>query len=464
MTDKRLHSVKRLLLWSGAPKSRGRRYVLITTLGLFVVWGLAIGYITLTPKSYTSEMTIVLPGAGVGTAINLDNIGQATSTVSSPYAGSSLSPTVNYKTILGNPKVLETAAETMGLKESAFGKPRVSLVDQTNLIFVSMTAPTPEEARERLNVLYDAFTDELERLRKDEILKREEASRRLIGDLQDKVGEVRHSILEQQTESGLVALSQFDALVMSMEDMRRTRAQLEADLADVAAEENDLSQVLGVTPDEAAVMFSLSADPVMEALLATHAEASRELASMRTQWGNNHPQVQMQEGRRRAALIDMRARASAINGAAGDLVEKFAQNTATARREPLLSRLVDLQAKRAGMMARQDALSEQMRDLGNRIGPLSVQAARLDDLQRDLQVAEAVFSSALARVDTGKSDLFASYPLVQILATPSLPDRPSSPKKLLALVGATMGTMLLFMSLALLWIRQPILLKLLKSV
>ena len=88
-------------------------------------------------------------------------------------------------------------------------------------------------------------------------------------------------------------------------------------------------------------------------------------------------------------------------------------------------------------------------------------AARLEDLQRDFSVAEAVFASAIARTQSSKTDIYASYPLVQVLEDPSLPDGPSSPKRKLAVVAGVAATVLLLFSLSLAWIRLALIRRLL---
>ena len=89
--------------------------------------------------------------------------------------------------------------------------------------------------------------------------------------------------------------------------------------------------------------------------------------------------------------------------------------------------------------------------------------AKLADLAGDLRVAEAVFSSALARLDTNKSDPFASYPLVQTLEAPSLPRAKSAPSPVFAIAGAMGATLLILIGFLLLWLRQPIIRKLLPN-
>ena len=73
------------------------------------------------------------------------------------------------------------------------------------------------------------------------------------------------------------------------------------------------------------------------------------------------------------------------------------------------------------------------------------------------------FSSALARLDTNKSDPFASYPLVQILEAPSLPRSRSAPSPLLAIAGALGASLFILLGFLLLWLRQPLIRKLLPN-
>jgi uncharacterized protein involved in exopolysaccharide biosynthesis len=106
------------------------------------------------------------------------------------------------------------------------------------------------------------------------------------------------------------------------------------------------------------------------------------------------------------------------------------------------------------------ALGELRGDIANaqaRKPELIANAQQLADLQRDQRIAAAVFSSALARLDTNKLDPFASYPLVQTLAAPTLPGKKSSPSAIIALAGAFGASLLILIGFVLTWLRQPIL-------
>ena len=76
-------------------------------------------------------------------------------------------------------------------------------------------------------------------------------------------------------------------------------------------------------------------------------------------------------------------------------------------------------------------------------------------------MAEAVFASAIARTESSKNDVYASYPLIQVLENPSLPDAPSSPRRKLAIAAGVAATLMLLIGLTLAWIRKPIVSRLL---
>jgi len=98
-----------------------------------------------------------------------------------------------------------------------------------------------------------------------------------------------------------------------------------------------------------------------------------------------------------------------------------------------------------------------------RVVQLAPVAAKLDELETNVQVAEAVFATGLARIGTNKADFFASYPLVQTLEAPSLPEKPSSPAKLVAIGGALAGSIFLALALVMTWLRTHLLQRILKN-
>jgi uncharacterized protein involved in exopolysaccharide biosynthesis len=121
--------------------------------------------------------------------------------------------------------------------------------------------------------------------------------------------------------------------------------------------------------------------------------------------------------------------------------------------------LVDSQAK--GITDKIARLEQQIVEMTERFNKDTKSAATLDDLKRDHQIAEAVFTAALARIDTGKTDVYASYPLIQLLNPPNAPIKPTSPNRLFVFLGAGAATLICMFGMLVLWTRKPWLQKIL---
>ena len=93
---------------------RYRRYVLALAPTLLAVWVVTGLYLALAPARYASQMTLILPGSGVGGSMNVESIGQASAVTASAFSSATLSPTENYKRLIMADVTLRTAARLAG--------------------------------------------------------------------------------------------------------------------------------------------------------------------------------------------------------------------------------------------------------------------------------------------------------------------------------------------------------------
>ncbi|KIC28130.1 hypothetical protein [Leisingera sp. ANG-M6] len=442
--------------------SRIRRYLAFLLLGLALVWAPINGYLQTAPLAFKSHASLILPGSGASASMNLNGIGQASSYANSAFASNSVSPTETYKRLIGADRILAAAASAMGLTRREFGKPRIRLVDQTSLIHVEMTGPSAENAQQRGNALLQAFFEELDALRKDEQATREDSGLAAIGDYQSSVAATRSDIGKLQKSSGLLSGEEFDAMV---EDTRELEGRVE-DIAGILEEKTQsvaaLEQTLGIQASAAAATLKLFADADFLALEDESAIHAAKLAEARASYGEGHPKVQAARAAQAAAEHSASQQAAAVTGIQIDELKRLDLAPDGARAE-LLAQLVRMDAERMGTARQYEALAQRLVFEQTRLQQLAASAARLKDLQRDFSVAEAVFASAIARTQSTKSDVYASYPLVQILENPSLPERPSSPDRKLAFAAGAAATFMLVIALLLGWIRSAVIGRLLAA-
>ncbi|MEO0423778.1 MAG: hypothetical protein AAF184_15680 [Pseudomonadota bacterium] len=447
----------RWLRYGFDPTGRSRRYVSTTLLTLSVVWAAVTAYCVLAPATYTSRFSLLLPAAGVSTTLQLESLGQAVSSTASPYASSSLSPTEKYKRLIVADQTLAIAAAEVGITLERFPRPRVELVDQTELIHVELTGATAEQARELAAAVERAFSAELERLRAGEAKIRERTMRSLVGEFEEKVERARRAVIELQVSGEVASVAQYDATVATLEQLRSRALEVRAALAKARAMVTRLSEALGIDVGAASRAFVLQADTQFQDLLMRFTRVSGELREISGRFGERHPRRVAFMADYNALVDSLSARGATLTGLGSAVILRLVDLSVSQQRARLFEQLVDGEAKRAGFAAEEAELVRQIEHQRRRVTQLAEDAGELARRARELQVAEAVFASALARQDVNKSDYFASYPMVQLLEAPTLPRKPSGPKRKLAVAGGVLASVMLVASMLLAWLRQPIL-------
>lgn len=438
---------------------RYKRYLVAMAPALLTVWTATGAYLLLAPRSFSSHFTLILPGSGVGSTLNVESIGQAQSSAASAFSSTTLSPTENYKRLLLADITLRHTARAIGENEDAFPGPKVQLIDQTNLIEIDISGSSPQQAHRRALALRQAFLSQLERLRADEAAKREASDTRHLQELEAKVRETEQKLLAFQAAHGMVSVEQFNNRISAIDNLREREREVRTTLRQQNAETSRYASALNAGTSIGNNTLRLRSDPIFQRLVERYAALDADAEQKSATLGQEHgdlAQVQAERDTLRSALT---RRGRELTGMGEDQLLRMVDLSVSDGRSSLIEGMISSDVRRAGTHA---ALREIRGDLAQqqgRAGHLVTQAAKLADLTRDHRIAEAVFSSALARVDTNKQDPFASYPLVQTLEEPSIPRAPSSPSVIIALAGAMAATILIIMGFVLTWMRQPLIRK-----
>ncbi|MBR9825705.1 MAG: hypothetical protein GYB36_07870 [Alphaproteobacteria bacterium] len=445
----------RIIIGSGGPR-RWFRYMLVLMIGALFFGSVAAAYYLLSPRTYVSGFTLTLPGSGAGASVNLTDLGQATSATSSAFSSASLSPTENYKRLLQSDRVRGTAAEALNVQSREFAGIRVRLVDQTPLIYVRLTESDPDLAYASANALLAAFQANLDELRQEELDARDQAYRQSLAGYELNVAATRQAVIAYQAENGLISIDQYQTLVTQTDELERTLEETLDRARALGNRSSRLGELIELPEEVAARVLILRGDQVFETLREQLAESAAQIASFQQMYGPNHPDMRA-ETERHAGLVEaLNSRGEALLGVAGYGMLHLAEINIDGERAELLRQVVDLSAQAEGARAEARSLQDRLLRNEQRVEDLAPIAARLDSLLREHQVAETVFASALARLDTSRADVFASYPLAQLLEPPARPEGPSSPSKKIAALAAFGGFFLYCMGVLLLWLRLPL--------
>jgi len=441
---------------SVAPKASGILYIVTLILVNAGIWSGAFMYLATAKSKYVSEWALNIPGSGSTSNINLPDIGQATSQNYSAYAGANYDPRENYKAIANSEQVLKTAARVIKMPLKKFGKPRIKIVDNTSLMRFEFKGSTPQKAKRKSIALQSAFEAKLDQLRNEEIAQQKSRLENGMETSRRKLTTAQRRLSKFKADSGLNSEEQLKSLAVNIEDLRRQRSELTAQQQLSQAQLSELSDNLNLSSNQASDAFVLQADPLFQNYLKNYSEANSELIKETARLTQVHPTVISLQTEQQAAQTALLKRAQALlsRPISMALVNRlnFSNNESSGSKRAILSeQLVTTSVQKQGIKAQVNALDTQIPQLEERLQRLSQQQAVMEDLRRNVQVAEAVFSSTIAKLDLAKTSVSSSYPQIQTLARPSLPEEASGPRKNLVLLGATLGSLFFSSGIIGLW-------------
>jgi uncharacterized protein involved in exopolysaccharide biosynthesis len=441
----------------------GGPYFRYALLSLLIVWFIAFSATRILPNEYISRATLIVPGASTSVSVSLDSIGQTNTAPTSAYNTMSLSPKVIYREMAQSETVRSAAARSLGMTLEAFGAPRIKLVDETALIQIEFRAPTPEGAQARASALVAALQAQLDALRRDELERRSAAVRENMRAYEEAVAVARGKIAAMQAESGLVSVGQFHELSTSYVHRQRRLGELVAEADRIEGEQKVLGERLAISPALAASALKLVGDPVLAKLVTDYAELNVQLDVERRRLGAESPVLMQIERRWTSLTQQIEAAMTAARVAVTPDMQTLVLIANNSHQADLFKRLVGNESTLEGKRREVAAVRGEVEALRLHLQQASFASARLEDLKKEHLVAEAVLTSAMARLNTAKSDLFGSYPLVQTLAQPTLPTRLGSNGPMLAFAGGIAGTLLISFAWFLTWLRAEFVRKRLKS-
>jgi DNA-binding NarL/FixJ family response regulator/uncharacterized protein involved in exopolysaccharide biosynthesis len=444
------------------PKSKQhwKYYLIFWLVSNAFIWSAGLLYLRFTPPTYKSGWTIVLPGARSSADVNLPGIGNASSFSESPYGRDTSDPRENYKDLAETPEVLEAAAKQLRVPLSEFGKPRIEIVQNTTLMKFEVKGNTARAAQQKAYALQTALNGRIEELRREETVQQDRNLEVALRVAEQRLQTAQQNLSNYQMYARINSNTQINDLSTNIEQLRRQRAETEAQARQITARLEQQSRTLGLSAQQAADAFVLQTDQLFRRHLTDYSQASAELVNLQAQFMSSHPLVATQQAKKDAAQSALLERGQQLLGRSLSLValKKFNlsadSNSSDAQRANLFQELITLQGQVAGSEKNAQALEWQIVQLENRMVDLSRKGVQLASLQRDVQVAEAVFSSTLTRLNLGKSNISAAYPPISLFAKPQFQKSPTAPQPKLVLLGMILCSVFLTTGILSLWYRN----------
>jgi uncharacterized protein involved in exopolysaccharide biosynthesis len=431
------------------------RYVALGVAANALVWSFALFFLKQSKPVYTSSWSLTIPAGVSNINVNLPGLGSASEQQRSPFANDPFDYREIYKAIISSKAVTDAATNRVGFEVD---RPRVEIIDNTTLMSLSITGESPEEALQKADALNEAFQARLNELRLQETARQESGLQTVLNNARKKLELAQTRLSEYKSRSGFVSENQVAQLSGSIEELRRMRSEIAASERQANARLSQLSSNLQLTPPQAGEAFVLKADPLFQKYLQNYSEANNALVVLNSKFGPNHPLVLRERSRQDSARSALLSRSQSLLNRPIDESTlarlNIGESSNVSALENLFQNLVIGQVDQRGLTAQAQELDRQIAGLEGRLNLLAKQGATVDALNRDMQIAQTVFSSTLARLDVSKLNPFGSYPAVQVLEEPTAPDSPTSPNSKVVLLGAMLSSLFVISALVSFWTRR----------
>jgi DNA-binding NarL/FixJ family response regulator/uncharacterized protein involved in exopolysaccharide biosynthesis len=420
----------------------------IWLVGNLLLWSSTLLYLKFKPPTFVSNWAIALPASNSSTNIDIPGVGQASSESESPFNTDFSDPRENYQFLVETEQVLEEAAKRVGISPKKFGKPKIELPPNTNLIKFQISGSEPKIAQIKAIAVQESLQQSLQRLRQDENDSSSQELENTFKATQEKLQTARQKLARFKINSGLSSIEQNTNLTYNIEDLRKQQAETVAQEEKITSRFNELRASLGLSAQEATEALMLQSDPKFKEYIASYGEVSRELVNLKAKFSENHPAVVDKQAEQNDTEAVLYSRAESLLGKPFNsnnlkTINISTDNFSLSQRANLFQELISLQAEKQSLAAQGQSLTEQISRLEAKLGRMSQYGSELEKLQREVQLAEAVFSSTATRLELTKSQTSASYPPVALISAPTFPKQASSPSPALVIMGSILSSVLL---------------------
>jgi DNA-binding NarL/FixJ family response regulator/uncharacterized protein involved in exopolysaccharide biosynthesis len=440
--------------------SRWKRYFFLGLLINALLWMAAISVLKFKRPIYTSTWTLDLPASRSDTFLEVPGVGRAAETNVSPYSNIMVAdPRANYKDLLSAPEVVKAAAGMVHVPLDEFAPPRVEVVPNTTLMKLGVNGKSPRDAYQNAIAVQSAFNEKIAALRQQELAQQNKGLKVALDAASERLKLAQQRLSSYKVASGLDSGEQLRDFSVNTEALRRQRAEIFGQTQDFANQLRQLSSTLGLSSQQAGDAFVLQSDAIFQQYLLGYSKTSTELTTLKSAFSDDHPQVVNKAEEKAAAHAKLFERGAQLLGhpmSEASLQQLNVSNgvSSDSTRSGLFQELIKLKGQEAGARGQVAALDEQIRLQEGQLTSLSKKKSILVNLERDVQIAEAIFTSTLGKLDLTKSSFSVAYPEISIRTKPSIPRLPSSPKVIPILLGTFLGSVLISAGLAALWYRD----------
>lgn len=427
---------------SSKSKFRWQRWVLGWAALNVAVWTVALLNIKFKPATFISEWSLVLPGEEK-VDFKIPNVGEALARNNESVDDTD--PRNNILYLASSDSVLQKAAQSLEMTSSEFGTPEIQLVDGSAIIAFKILGDSPEQAQEKAVALHNSIVATMKSFRADKTKQRTQSASETVEEDRARLARLQNQLNQHTLNSDLVSPEQIQVLIGQIESLRDQRKTISRDLEGANQQIASLSNSLGLSPQQAEDLVNLQSDAIFQQHLQKYNQVTGNLAVLESRFTNNAPQVVEERNTQQEVEKALFNRGQWVINKPVDqqMLKKLSLQDSGGQQNigSLAKSLVSASNSQQILAKKQQTLDNQIQELDARLKKLNQEKIPFENLQREIQFAEAILTSKTARLDVaGESSL--AFPDIQMLSSPSLADKRNPNDIRQPLIGALALTFL----------------------
>ena len=418
------------------------------------IWTFVFCYLKFTPSIYTSKWSAIMVDTYSNLTVNLPGIGNVSSSNDSHVSKviSSRDPRKDYIKIANSPAVFEQVAEKLGISIEDTGEPKIKIDRDSTTIAFEIEAASPQEAQQKSLAFYQVLNQEISRLRESELERRKGEIQKTLEKDHQTMNLAQQKLADYQARSALISEEQYKNLLERIEELRQQQTELQIQKQRVDTSLQHLSSDLNLDPVEVTDSYILKRDEIFKQLSLNYIQANTALADLSSKLTPRNPELIVKKAELEEIIAALQQRVSYLLDR--PLTQETLLRLVSLIVDPQVSDLLTNRAQQQEFKEQNQDLERQIAKLDSRLRNLTRERSTLDSLKHDVQVAKAVLTSNLAKLDLMEENIDSLYPPLQLLVEPSLPElnKPTAPRPRLIFLGGAAISLLVNTGLILLWL------------
>ncbi len=417
-----------------------------------VIFGAVIIIATFSQKTWTANAQLILPDTTTNLDTSLGTLGQL------KEQGVAFTNELNPLNVLTSIITSDDAIRPVFLSDpkkdnfaslNSYKKLfKVKPADGSTTINLQVTASEAELAKQRAKRLIESYQERLNKLREGTANAREKFTQRQLKEASANLQLVKTNLAQFKESTGFVSSEdQTENLVSAIKILRTTQADVLAQSKATATRSQELSNALGMTPQQAINSLRLGENKEYQALRQKLTELNTDIAVNRGTLTEKHPTVISLLQQRQKLLTALNRQFNAVVSSADGINTSFGGNNFKDSTIELIAELIKIDSESKGLQQQALIIQNQLQKLQTELKNLSTLQAQLLDLQRQYDIAEGVYKGIVAQLEQSKIVAFNAYPNLQVLDRPTVDPKPTTPKRSLIALGGILTSV--FASLAL---------------